>query len=301
VITLFSIPKPFQGHIGMIQANALKSWKAIPEISEIILFGSDEGVAAAAQAHQVGHDPGIQRNEFGTPLIHDVFARAQQQAKNPLLCYINADILLTSSFGKVVREIVWKEYLLVGRRRDLDVQKEILFWDAAAEKLLLDECGRHGKLHSATGIDYFVFSKNLFLTIPPFAVGRTSWDNWLIYRARSLKKPVIDATNGICAVHQNHGYEASVVSKHKWTGPEVRRNLELAGDLDYCFTIDDADWFWRDGDLRRRTGIKVCVRHISRWPALHKTDALWGGIARLVLAVKKVLRRFFRALRRSPN
>jgi hypothetical protein len=28
-LTIFAVPKPFEGHIGMIQRNAIRSWKGL--------------------------------------------------------------------------------------------------------------------------------------------------------------------------------------------------------------------------------------------------------------------------------
>lgn len=81
----------------------------------------------------------------------------------------------------------------------------------------------------------------MYHDIPPFAIGRPGWDNWMIYRARSMKAPVIDATRVITAVHQNHDY-----SHHPqgtagvWEGPEKMRNVELMGGIDHAFTIEHA-------------------------------------------------------------
>ena len=42
MLTIFSTPKPFRGHIGVIQRNAIESWKRIHPDVEIILFGDEE-------------------------------------------------------------------------------------------------------------------------------------------------------------------------------------------------------------------------------------------------------------------
>jgi hypothetical protein len=41
MLTLFTTAKPFEGHSGVIQRNALKSWKLLHPDIEIILFGDD--------------------------------------------------------------------------------------------------------------------------------------------------------------------------------------------------------------------------------------------------------------------
>jgi len=48
MITLFSTPNPFRGHVGIIQINAIHSWKLAQPDAEVILFVSEEGAAKAA-------------------------------------------------------------------------------------------------------------------------------------------------------------------------------------------------------------------------------------------------------------
>jgi hypothetical protein len=96
-------------------------------------------------------------------------------------------------------------------------------------------------LHPSTGIDYFAFPRKLRWSLPPFAVGRPGWDNWLICRARELGVPVIDATQAVMVVHQNHDYAHVKFATDTTTeGPEAIRNRDLIGDWGHMFTIRDA-------------------------------------------------------------
>src|SRR5207253_2790960 len=92
MITIFSIPKPFQDHIGVIQRNAIKSWLQLIPRCEIILFGNETGVMETAAEFGIKHVADIAMNEYGTPLLSDAFKRTQQIAQHRLLCYINGDI-----------------------------------------------------------------------------------------------------------------------------------------------------------------------------------------------------------------
>src|SRR5437899_1115103 len=87
---------------------------------------------------------------------------------------------------------------------------------------------RARQVHPSWGIDYFVFTRGLLDPVPPFAVGRPSFDNWFIYRARSRRAPVIDATPAVLAVHQNHDYS---YHPNGWRGiresEEALENLRL--------------------------------------------------------------------------
>ena len=46
MLTFFTTAKPFRGQDGLIQQNALKSWKRLRPDVEVILFGDDAGAAA---------------------------------------------------------------------------------------------------------------------------------------------------------------------------------------------------------------------------------------------------------------
>jgi hypothetical protein len=62
MITFFSTPKPFRGHIGVIQRNAIHSWRLVHPGAEVILFGNEEGAAEAAREIGALHKPEVHRN-----------------------------------------------------------------------------------------------------------------------------------------------------------------------------------------------------------------------------------------------
>src|SRR5881398_2899301 len=204
MLTLFTTPKPFRGHIAVIQRNAIRSWTLLRPRCEIILCGDDAGVASTAAELSVRHIPDIARNEYGTPLVSDVFAQAERAASHCILCYINADIIVMSDFLAAVSRIQKPRFLMLGQRWDLDLRTSWDFDQRDWEARLRAEAQARGSLHPYTGVDYYVFPKGLWGEIPPFAVGRVVYDNWLIWRARSRGVAVIDATRAVISIHQNH-------------------------------------------------------------------------------------------------
>lgn len=245
MLTLFSIPKPFRGPIRTIQRNALQSWLALQPPCEVILFGDDEGVAETAAAFAVRHIPGTATNDRGTPLLDAAFTTAQQEARHETLVYVNADIILLPALIDAVGQVTKTPYLMSGRRWDLDVDEAIDFQSARWQEDLLLRLGREGHLHGPSGIDYFVFPRDLPHGMPPFAVGRPGWDNWLIFAMRSKKIPVIDATATITVIHQNHP------SVYRIQDAESQQNCRLAGGLTRMLSLRDADWVLTGGGLRR--------------------------------------------------
>ena len=61
MITIFTTAKPFTGHSGVIQRNALKSWKELHADAEVILFGDEEGAAEAARDAGARYVAGVER------------------------------------------------------------------------------------------------------------------------------------------------------------------------------------------------------------------------------------------------
>ena len=105
MLSMFALPKPFKGHIGVIQRNAIASWARLPSKPEIILFGDEEGTAQAARDLGVHHEPNIPRHEFDTPLMSGVFERGYAMTDSPMICYINSDIILLGDFLGAVRQV----------------------------------------------------------------------------------------------------------------------------------------------------------------------------------------------------
>lgn len=211
MLTLFSVPKPFTGHTGVIQHNALRSWGELWRDCDVILLGGDgEGqasVAAAAWQNDMRHIPDLAYDSYGTPLVSSVFETGERHASTDLVCYINADIILLSDFLPAVERASssGRPFLLVGQRTDIDVTAPLDF-GAGWEARLRADLAQRGTLHQDAGIDYFVYRKGTMGAIPPFALGRWRWDNWLVWNALRRGLAVIDGTACITAVHQNHDY-----------------------------------------------------------------------------------------------
>src|SRR6266851_2094454 len=49
ILTIFSAPKAFSGHVGIIQENAIRSWLSLKPTPKIILFGDDAATAGFAR------------------------------------------------------------------------------------------------------------------------------------------------------------------------------------------------------------------------------------------------------------
>ena len=252
-LTLFTSPKPFVNeHIAIIQRNAIHSWVELGEEVQVVLLGNESGVAEVA--HELGaiYQPEVARNSSGTPLLSDMFRQAAAQNDSPLLAFVNADILLLPDFltgAKRMLELS-DRFLAVGQRWDLEVTEPLDFSTGWQQRLRLD-CEQRGNLHKPMGSDYFIYPRQCFLQIPDFAIGRSGWDNWMLYEARQQGWKLIDATASICIVHQNHDYSHLSGNRPHYHSPESEENVRLAGGRRHIFLLQDVNWRFQEDRLAR--------------------------------------------------
>ena len=98
---------------------------------------------------------------------------------------------------------------------------------------------------SSPGADFLGLRKD-------FSVGRPGWDGWLVYDVRMRGIPVIDATEAITVIHQNHDYSHSKFpEKNRVGGPELRKNTILAGGGANMMTLREADWVLNKEGIER--------------------------------------------------
>jgi hypothetical protein len=290
VLTVFAIPKPFVGHVGVIQRNAVRSWLALRPDCQVLLCGDEPGSAEAARELGVERLPDVDRNEFGTPLLSSVFESAELRAEHDLLCYANADVVFFDDLLDVVRAVAsqHRRFLLAGGALDLDVTRELAFDDVGVRDLGA-RAREEGTLRGRLWIDFFVFPRGSIGRLPDFAVGRPSWDNWLIWRARSLRMPVVDVTGAATVIHQSHEYgHVQQARGSRWEGPEGDANFELVRWEERCFSLDNATHVARRGGVlapkpttlqnRLRTEL---IRHDRAMPLVVVLDRGYQWLRRL--------------------
>ncbi len=229
-LTLFTAPKPFtHPHINTIQRNAIQSWLHLGSQVEVLLIGAEDGLAETAAEFGVRHLPAVARNEWGTPLVSSIFELAREHSTSPLLCYVNADILIMPDLVEAAQhaQTQAEHFLVVGQRWDLDVTAPLDF-PQGWPHLLRERTLRDGRLHPPAGSDYFIYPRGLFADMPSFAIGRAGWDNWMIYHARKQGWAAIDATPDVMVVHQNHDYAHLPGGKPHYDHEESHINIRLA-------------------------------------------------------------------------
>jgi len=256
-ITIFATPKAFRGHFAVIQRNAIMSWTRLGPNVDVILMGDDAGTAEVAQELGVRHIGGIAAYPSGAPRLDDLFNKAEDAVSSGLLCYVNADIMLTEGLLRAAERVASiSPMMTIGQRWNVDITEPWDFsagWQQRLEKLALEQGFKCG----AGAIDYFLFSRGLGRDVLPLALGRTRWDHWLLAHARQRGATLFDATALIVAAHQNHDYSHHREGRRGvWDGQEAEENRRLIGRSVQLLTLDN---------VRLRltpSGIERSYRHI---------------------------------------
>jgi hypothetical protein len=290
MVTFFTTAKAFHGHEGIIQRNALQSWRMLHPDVEVIVFGDDPGAAEVCAELGLRHEPEVKRKENGTKSVRSVFMRAQEIGRHEGLCYCNCDIVLTRDFRRAIETATdWRQdFLMIGRRWDVDVTEPIDFGRADWQDVLVARARREGFQRLYYNIDYFAFRRGLYREIPDLVIGRNWWDQWLVWQARAAGAAVVDASDAVCAVHQNHDY-----SYHPqgiagvWYDEATQENFRQAGGWGRLHTMEDARWrltaagvapnrWWVTARARRRvrrvfSAVRVFARTRVWHPFLDRT------------------------------
>lgn len=197
---------------------------------------------------------GVAVNSHGTPLVSDMFRQADKMAAGDVLAFASSDIILNQTIIDATGiAAAWSDkFLLVAQRRDVDIRDAIDFDGEPDRRLAALVAG--GRLHSPGAIDLFVYRRGQYAGMPPFAIGRTSYDNWLLWNTVASGMPLIDATEYVTLIHQNHDY-SHAPNVDVWYGAEARENRKWIHHWSHYYSIVNANWkLGADGQITRATG-----------------------------------------------
>jgi hypothetical protein len=182
-----------------------------------------------------------------------MFQLARENSHSDLLCIVNADMILMPDFVEAAQQAVTlkDKFVLLSQRWDYDITHALDFSEGWQNRLQSSVLGQ-SNLHRPAGSDFFLFPRTCYTDVPEFAIGRAGWDNWMIYKARKERWPVIDCTPSIMIVHQNHDYSHLPGGKPHHEHPDTNENIRLAGgEANIRYTILDATHQLVGGKLAR--------------------------------------------------
>jgi hypothetical protein len=241
VISFFANVRPFVGEFADIQRVAITSWLETHRSVEVIILGDVEGALDVAMDMGVGWVQGVATNDRGTELVSDIWRQGVAEASNKWICALNSDNVVGADIVAAVEALKEVERpFIVGQRLDVDRDDP-----------------ENATLHPPCGVDWFLFRAGTvpFEDIPPFAVGRTLYDNWLVWAAiNKWGMTVIDATSDVTVIHINHGFPEYGGKQQMIESDEKAENTRIFWDTDAPrpFGINDAPFVLAGGGLKQR-------------------------------------------------
>lgn len=272
LVTLFSVPKPFDGLASIHQCNAVASWMALGPSVDIVLLGDEPGVAENARALGVRHVPRLARNHLGTPLISSAFELAREHSTAPYLMYCNCDVILTGNTLQTIKGLAMTQladrFVAFGNRIDVTLNEKISVAEPVEFDTSIARLAREGQRSTLVCKEYFIFPRHLLSEVPPFAIGRGNWDNWIVYSCRKCGIPVINVSDTLTAIHQRHDYRHNTSNRFKSyvSGEEAREN-EILADGKHIIAGSCATWRFTERGLRR---IRFSDWNPDFWLDLHR-------------------------------
>jgi len=221
MMTFHAIVRGFTGEFDWIQRNAIGSWLRLEPTPEVLLFGDDEPGAREFAAEVGSPIYPLKRDHRNIPLVNWPIKQARELAHNEIRCLINADIILFDNFPRLVRIVAdkFEKFLLIVGRYDVDVRERIDFSPDWQKQIIRLPAHYKGPL----AVDVFCYRGDFWSDMPDFAVGRTSWDNWLVGTALRKRIPVVDGSELAICHHQVHYKKRQI--------EETLDNRALLGDV----------------------------------------------------------------------
>jgi hypothetical protein len=254
MITFFTCPKLHTGVTKIHQENCFKSLEKINIKKEIIIFDDIDQFKKknfSKNYYKIVRD--IKKNEFGTPFINKIFSEAIYQSKYKYLVYLNSDIIFNDTFfdglGIIIKSKI-KNFIGVGQRINIELNDPIYNFDINYIKNYVNQ---NFKYQNKWGIDYFIFKKDNFISMPDFLIGRTCWDNWTLNNLKKKNFKLIDCTSIIECFHPKHNY-THIKSKKKKThhkGTEREYNFLLSGGYKNLYNLNDCNYYLNHNSIKK--------------------------------------------------
>jgi len=259
MITFFTTCKNFTGLFGVIQNNAIKSWFSLGIPVEVIVFGNAEGLEDLKIELPIVHIREVKAFEVRVPYINAMFQKANEIAKYDIVCFLNADIIVTPPFVEkmlAVHNKLLKNYLVVGQRINFEIDELLEFGGGWVERL--KNYTSKGELHDAEGSDLFLFPKGQYGvgTIPDLLVGRPGWDLWMIFDARQKRYKTIDLSRDYLIFHQNHDYSHKISNEVKRKEEDNRNYFFIPEKARYIFQLYACDYEVIDGKVVKKNAFE---------------------------------------------
>ncbi|KAH7373296.1 hypothetical protein KP509_17G049000 [Ceratopteris richardii] len=258
-LTIFTPPvRPYSNSSDDHQYQALLSWLSLQPIPKIVLVGDDPSFYRVSKRHysHVHVEPNVDYNLWGTPQVHTIFARAQQESTD-FSMVIDPTTFLFQDVMEALHRVHHRHerWVLFGRSWDVTAGSfDISFANGGSPGLINSNitssriskpCGNTRDLILSRGylnddVSYWAWNNlnmkrrsagDLFCKqIPPLSYVRGTYDNCLLYHflvESQSNRVFIDGSKSIVSVR---------IKSEKMTASEVEAkvNAVLSDRMDSC-------------------------------------------------------------------
>jgi hypothetical protein len=198
-ILLFTTAGKLEGENLMFTKASFSSWKK--QNLDVVLFGEPFHKELCDEYGFI-LDINYERDEFGLPIVRDLYLSSQRYKGYDVYCFTNGDIIFHNSILDSINAITFDNFLAVGQRIDVFNLPEIDYLTESIKDIedKLSKCSQ--ELHNPGGIDYFAFTPGFWdlNNMPDFSKARNRYDHWLVgYGLTEGNGPVIDLTKTFTA------------------------------------------------------------------------------------------------------
>lgn len=230
-LTIFTAPtRPFSNSSDDLQYQALLSWLRLQPTPKIVLLGKDPSFYTVSKqlCDQVSVEPNIDYNLWGTPHVHSMFARAQQE-NTDISIIIDAHTFLfqdaMEALHKTHRDHV--KWVLFGKPHTMDAEafgiaftktgspglvniKRTISGFPTTCKEIADLVISQGSFQSP--VSYWAWNNHnkkkqgidslLYKPIPPFSYVMGTFEDWILrhFIGGEAQRVLIDASEAIISV-----------------------------------------------------------------------------------------------------
>ncbi|KAL7562099.1 hypothetical protein ACA910_019847 [Epithemia clementina (nom. ined.)] len=248
--------------------HVLISWRQVPRVNFLVMSTHCSVLQIAAQLGL----PTLQLSsgsDVGDMTYRHILESVVKVSSTPIVGFVNGDIAFDESLVHTLEAVLrerqfhpelWKHFMLVGQRNNVDVPAELLQSDIKDNVTLpprwhdlMEHVRSHGEPFILAAEDYFLFNRDISIpwrTLPPFLIGGVYFDNWFTdYVRKQPSIALVDATNTLRAYHFNHGDHRR--RSHEGLASELNR---LQGRKHRITTnhgrVTDGNWktMFSDGD-----------------------------------------------------
>jgi hypothetical protein len=220
-LSIFTTPKPFNKNNIVSQTNCLLSCKQLSCNKNIHIYGEENDFLGKELAGKLNitWTSDYKKAPSGAPFLNDLIYNAISRVPDAdFYIYTNCDIVYLDGLEYALNALKKRNLKLpifgCGQRWDTSSLNYLLNWKTIDKLSLINFVKDNGNLHSASGVDYFIFQKTTFQSMPDLIVARATYDNLIVGHAITNSNiSDWDLTNKIFAVHQNHDYLVNGSSK----------------------------------------------------------------------------------------